>query len=260
MAILDPLYAVYNALFAPLLQAGGLYTGALLTIGLISVVLAVILTLLYKFLTDNEERKRLKEKAKEYKEKADEARKNDNDEKMQKYMEQSMKVNKDMFKMNLKPMAVSFAIVLLIFPWMSNVFTPSATLHATTNTSFTGNFTYQGETVDLTAEQTLIEELDETRLTVETSDGTTVVNAQVQDDELTVLDKEPVPVGSSDWEVKNMQRLENTDKDGTGLQLQLSLITVAMSLPLIGNLEWLGFYILISIPLTFGLRKAMGVD
>lgn len=102
----------FAPLFDPLLELGVFW--ALL---IVSIVLSVAITFIYKFMTNQEEMKDLKEKTKFYqkemkKEKA-------NPKKMMKLQKEAMSINGKYMMKSMRPTLVTFLPVIIIFGWLS---------------------------------------------------------------------------------------------------------------------------------------------
>ena len=95
---------------------------AFIEVTLISLALSLILSLLYRFLTNPEEMRRIKKEMEFYRKKSSEAQKAGNPEKANEYLKESMKVSQQMFKMNMKPMFASMLVFFIILGWMHGAY------------------------------------------------------------------------------------------------------------------------------------------
>lgn len=109
MAFLDP---VFNPVLQPLLDFD-----SFLAILLLSLVISLLITLVYKYLTNQAEMKRLKEQQKEFQNRMKGLR--SNPEEMMKIQKEAMKVNMEYMKHSLKPTLVTMLPIILIFGWMN---------------------------------------------------------------------------------------------------------------------------------------------
>lgn len=220
VAILNGFYT--NA-FSGLLTFNGLDFGAKLTVFLLSVLVALIITLVYRFMVDQSETKRIRVGLKELKGKMNDAKKKNNTKDMAKYMNQSLKLNNKMMKMSLKPMVVSLLIAVLLLPWLQSTYDKTIDLNSefsymniSTNVTVQGNMTYFG--------------------------GQAIKSGEV------------VSLGQTRWQVKSI------DLQNKKVRLSMIFMNLPFSIPIVGKyLEWLGFYILWSIPFTILFRKLLGV-
>src|SRR3989344_687733 len=103
MVFLDP---VLNPVLGPFLN----WNPALL-------ILSVIITVVYKFATNQKEMKRLKEQQKEFQKSMKELR--HNPEEMMKIQKEAMKSNMDYMKHSLKSTLITMLPIILIFSWMA---------------------------------------------------------------------------------------------------------------------------------------------
>lgn len=109
MSFLDP---VFNPLFGPLLTKS-----PFLLIVLVSLLISLIITVAYKFATNQTEMKRLKDKQKEFQKQMKELR--SNPEEMMKMQKEAMKSNMDYMKHSLKATLITMLPIILIFSWMA---------------------------------------------------------------------------------------------------------------------------------------------
>ena len=62
------------------------------------------------------------------------------------------------------------------------------------------------------------------------------------------------------WQVAGFQRLQDEDSDAQ-LKLNAEFVPLPVNLPFVGNaLNWLGFYFILIMPLTYVFRKLLGVQ
>ncbi len=110
MAFLDP---ALNPVLLPLLNLVGPFWG----IFLLSLIISVIVTIIYKYTTNQELMKRLKDEQKSYSQKLKELR--SNPEEMMKVQKEAMKTNMEYMKLSFKPTLITMLPILLIFGWMA---------------------------------------------------------------------------------------------------------------------------------------------
>lgn len=109
MAILDP---VLNPIIEPMLAYGTFWA-----IAFLALLISILVTLAYKFFTNQDEMKRLKERQKEFQQKMRGLR--DNPTEMMKVQKEAMSVNMEYMKHSFKVMLITMLPVLLIFGWMN---------------------------------------------------------------------------------------------------------------------------------------------
>jgi len=109
MAFLDPFL---SPLVQPLLNRSPFWV-----IFLTAFVVSLLITLAYKYMTDQTKMKYLKDQQKEYQKKMKGLR--DQPEQMMKVQKEAMKLNGQYMKLSLKPTLITMLPILLIFGWMS---------------------------------------------------------------------------------------------------------------------------------------------
>ncbi len=95
---------------------------AFLQVTMVSLGLSFMLSLLYRFLTNPDEMKRIKKEMKFYKEKSSEAQKAGDKAKANEYMKDMMKASQQQFKQNMKPMMASMLVFFIVLGWMHSTF------------------------------------------------------------------------------------------------------------------------------------------
>src|SRR3989344_5236729 len=103
----------FNYIFGGLIVWNPL--GALI---IISFLLMLMTTLVYKYFTDQEALKSLKEEMKQIQE--DMKKFKDNPDKMMELQKKSFNKMIESFKHQIKPMLITFVPFLILFPWLSN--------------------------------------------------------------------------------------------------------------------------------------------
>ena len=109
MALLDP---VLTPLFQPLLNLSPFWGLVILAF-----LISLIITLVYKYATNQNEMKRLKERQKEYQKRMKTLR--SEPEQMMKVQKEAMGANMEYMKHSFKAMIYTFIPIILIFGWMS---------------------------------------------------------------------------------------------------------------------------------------------
>lgn len=238
-AFLLPLYSFYNTLFHPLLA-----TSPYLALGFFSAALAGLFSLIYWYLLDIERADQIKQKLSDHQEKMKEARKDDSTEEASEHMQKTMELNQRLMKLNLKPMIGTMVFVALIFPWLGATFGPTVQLTETDDSVFSGNLTYASSPVPLTVDNSSEE------VTVSTNGQETTVGGTIN-------------AYGIEWEVTGFGEHTGgwfSSPKGTVVYLNAEFVELPFSIPLAGSaLNWLGFYIVIAMPLTFLFRKLLGV-
>ncbi|MFB6099984.1 MAG: EMC3/TMCO1 family protein [Candidatus Nanohalobium sp.] len=238
--LMTALYSFYNAIFQPVLSLGPY---AALTF--FSVCLAALFSGIRYMLLDHEKADKIQDKISEHQEKMKEARENGEDEKASKHTKKVFKHNQKFMMLNMKPMIGTMVFVALIFPWLGSVFAPTVQLQQTSPGMYEGTFTYANQqtpiTVDNTSEQ---------------------YKLLVGDQE--VRPGEHAEINGFQWTFKNVHDKDPgifTNIDSKVAAFNGRFVPLPFSIPLAGEaLNWLGFYILIAMPLTFIFNKALGIQ
>ncbi|MFB6182529.1 MAG: EMC3/TMCO1 family protein [Candidatus Nanohaloarchaea archaeon] len=213
----------------PILQAG-----QYISLAFFSAVLAAIFSGIRWYLLDIEKANELKDKLNHHQEKMKEAQKENESEKVSTHLQKTLHLNQKFMKLNLKPMIGVMVFVSLIFPWLGATYAPKVKLNKTSNNTFKGELSYAGQT---------------TPLKVTTDNQTTLtINNQ------TVKKGEKIHALGVKWEFAKFNAKKPVAK------LSSVFIQLPFSVFYIGNaINWLGFYIIIAMPLSSGLSKALGV-
>jgi uncharacterized membrane protein (DUF106 family) len=233
--LLAPLFSFYDSVFQPLLAAG-----PYVSLGFFSAALAALFAVIYWFLLDVERADEIKDKLNKYQDKMKEARENDNDDEASKHLKKTLQLNQKFMMLNIKPMLATIVFVGLFFPWLGNTYAPNVDMNQTDNSTFTGQLQYAGNTQELKVS-------NESSVLVESGNSTAGI-------------KEDIEVLDVRWQVAGFQRLQGEDSDAR-LKLNAEFVPLPVSLPFVGNaLNWLGFYFILIMPLTYVFRKLLGVQ
>ncbi len=240
--MVEGLFQAYDMVFSGLLTFQGLDIGAKLTVAFMALLISIVISLIHKFTTDQEEMKQLKQEVKQMKEKMEEAKKNDDTEKMNQFMNKSMEANMSMLKQQMKPMLITMVAVLLILPYLHATFDQNVML-SQDNGSYSGTLNYQSLN---------------TPITYMPDNDTAIVNGTM------VSVGEYVSVDDTEWQVRGFSNQTTkflfVQEEQPNISMSLVFFQLPFSLPLIGSsLEWLGFYIILTIPISIIVRKLMGV-
>jgi len=236
-----------------------------LAILIISLVITVITTIAYKYLTDQEKIKKLKADMKKDQKKMKELMKTD-PKKAQKLQKDVMGRNSELMKHSFKPTLYTLIPLLIVFGWL-NAHMAYDPLYSnepfTVEVDFvkdaTGNVTLsyipdlmvkEGESLTKTIEGerlawTLKGDMGEYKLTFTHSNGVSVDKKVLISDETGRYEAPLTPL-------KGEQPFKS-------ITLSNNKIIPLKGVPIVGNWGWIGIYILFSFALSFGLRKAMKV-
>lgn len=253
MAFLD---SIFNPVLLPLLKLN-VFWGLII----ITFIVSLIITLAYKYFTNQVEMKRMKEQQKEHQQKMKALR--DKPEEMMKVQKEAMKLNLEYMKHSFKPTLITMLPILLIFGWMSG------------HLSFEP--IYPGEAYSLTA--TFVEGITD-KAELIPDEGTEILSEKLQPvegkAELTWRLKSTA--GEHSLKVK-LGEEEQTKKvhiskelDGAEQFVQFQHTNIKQirvnynKLRPLGELSlfgwqpgWLGLYIIFSLIFSMGLRKAFNL-
>lgn len=259
---------IFDSILNPLLQA----LGPLLSMLIVSFVVALLTTLIYRYATDQEKMKSLKSSMKRYRKKVSNAK--DDPDKAMKLQKEMMKMNGDYMRHSFKSMIFTIIPVMLFLGWFA--------------AHFAFNPILPGESFNVTA---TVEEDNDVSGPVELM---VPANVSVGDDAVKNISSGDVVwtnisssnPGSYDLSVKHhpsgeeqffevivskeqeyAQQTNSFDDSSVFSSISLGMekllmfegVPVLGDLPLIKNAGWLGAYILFSIIFTSVLRKIMGV-
>jgi uncharacterized membrane protein (DUF106 family) len=236
-AVLAPLFAFYDTVFQPLLSMG-----PYVSLGFFSVALAGIFSLIYWWLLDKDRADKIKDKLEHHQDKMKEARKNDKSDKASEHMQKTLKLNQKFMMLNFKPMIATMVFVALIFPWLGATYAPTIDLQSTDNQTLTGNISYAGQTKQINV-------VNDTEPVIDYNGENATLHENFHTHGIT-------------WEVMNLNQDpgENTKADAK-LKINAVFVPLPVNLPFIGKaLNWLGFYILLMMPLSYTFRKGLGVQ
>ena len=104
---------------------------------LLAAVIVFITTLIYRFLMNQNEAREIKSQQKEKQEKMKELQKT-NPEEANKVMTEVLRLSNKQFKIMMKPMIVSFLIVIIILPFLPDLF-PGVVVNLPFSIPFFGN-------------------------------------------------------------------------------------------------------------------------
>ena len=235
--LLAILFSFYDSIFQPLLATSPYYALAFFSVGL-----AGAFSLIYWRFLDIEKQKELKEKLNEQQEKMKEARENEETDKVSEHMTKSLELNQKFMMLNLRPMMVTMLFVGLFFPWLGATFSPNIDL-AENNGVYSGELEYAGEAVP--------------------------IEVQDMNESVMVVDGEEIRPGETfeahgfSWEYRSASEDGGgfiSAVEGASVKVSAVFIPLPFSLWYIGGaLNWLGFYIIMAMPLTFAFRKMLGI-
>ncbi len=252
MAFLDP---VLNPILQPLINFSPFWA-----IVILSFLVSAIITVVYKFATNQSEMKRLKEEQKEYQKRMKALR--DNPSEMMKVQKEAMSKNMQYMKHSFKATLITILPILLIFGWMSAnlAFEP---IYPGETYSITANFAegFEGQTAEVVVDsQTQL--LGESTQSIngaatwdlKSESGNHVVKVKLGEQEQS---KKVLITKDLDYE-EPLTAYEHSDIES--ISINYNKLRPLGEVSLFGwQPGWLGLYIIFSIIFSMILRKALKV-
>lgn len=239
-AFLTTLYGFYSTVFSPVLSLGPYASLAIFSTGL-----AAVFSIIYWMFLDIEKQNELKEKINEYQEKMKEARKEGDTDDASDHMQKTMELNQKMMFLNFKPMIATMLFVGLFFPWLGSTYAPSIPVTGNATGNYTAELEFGPDAVPINVDNT-------------TGEPQVTVNGQQ------VNTGETVNAHGTEWELTKIGDSKNgifSTSSGKIVKLNAEFIELPFSIPFAGKaLNWLGFYIILAMPLTYIFRKLLGVN
>ena len=229
----NTVFPFMTQLFQPILAQG-----PYVSLFFFSACLAGLFSIIYWILLDIEKADEIKEKMNKHQEKMKEAQKDDDSEKARKHMSKSMKLNQKFMMLNFKPMIGTMIFVAFMFPWLGHTYAPNVALEPQNNVSepelFAGQLHYADRGTDVY-----------------------YYNNTVEIDNQTAQVGQAINALGVKWDVTGVTENNNQRT----VRLNANFANLPISLPLAGDkMHWLMFYILVTMPLTYGFRKALGIQ
>jgi len=217
---------------------------------LISLGLSLLITIIYRFLTNPDEIRKIKDDTKFYKEKMNEAKKAGDVAKMNDYAKEMMNASQRQMRSSMKPMIASMLIFFLLLGWLNTEF-GGVSADLTKNPNAT--FTYGGQ-----HHQIYYESIgDSFRAGVDFNDDGRFSDNETFDNGDIFTYKDVI------WRVSPMMNgffIFATPQENS-VHFEMFIAKMPFALPYIGTyLSWFWWYIFISFPATLILRKLLGVE
>lgn len=225
-----------------------------MTITLLSVGLALMISIIYRVLTKPSEIRKVKDDMRFYKEKMNEANKAGDRAKSKEYANEMLKASQAQMKHSMKPMVATMLIFLLLLGWLhTNFGGVSADLTAEPE----ARFDYAG--ADHMISYGIVER-----------DGLDLIQAGVDlnDDGLfsqdeTFMQGDVFEYKGAYWRVAPVMEgffMFTTQKENA-VSFEMLVAKMPFDMPFLGYyLSWFWWYIFISIPATIVFRKILGVE
>tara|TARA_Y100000310_G_C20602658_1_gene773863 strand:- start:629 stop:1390 length:762 start_codon:yes stop_codon:yes gene_type:complete len=252
LAFLDP---IFNPVLLPLINFNPFWG-----IVILSFIISLLIVIIYKMVTDQNEMKRLKDEQKEYQKKLKALK--SNPEEMMKVQKEAMKKNMDYMKHSFKPTLITFIPIILIFGWMNahlvyEPIYPGETFSVTAmfEEGFTGEAELEGdEEIELISE--VKQEIKENQATwnLKSSKGEHFLTVKVGSDE---QNKKVLITKDLVYE-EPITSYQHSDIEQ--IKINYNKLKPAGNFSLFGwKPGWLGWYIIFSIVFSMGLRKLLKI-
>jgi len=220
----------------PLLDFISIFEPSIGIIIFATIVLGII-NLCYKYLVNQKEAKIIKLRIKELSEEMKKYQKEKNIEKVNEILRESMQENSKLMRMTMKPMLISFIVIIILLPGIANLFVYSAPL-----INNVGNVTINNEIYY-----------------VEKSDGLIIVKGNDFFANFSTSTKVNKQISGGAWYISYKQGGLFGGPERVEFERVVAFLP-GFSLPIVGNdFGWLGWYILVSIPLAIIIRKVLGI-
>lgn len=230
-----------------------------LAILIISFILTLITTVIYKYTTNQSEMRRLKDDTKMYQKKLKELK--DNPKKAMEIQQKAMSVNMEYMKHSFKPMLYTMLPLLVIFGWLSAHY---AYEPIQPNTPFNVSVYTQGlEGKEITLESMPDLTISEPKQTLQNEQATWTLHGNLGDYKLIVTQEKNT--AERMLTISNERRYENpigVVKNGPIQKfiVQQEALHPFNDLSIFGwHPSWIGCYIIFSIALSTIIRKLMKV-
>jgi uncharacterized membrane protein (DUF106 family) len=196
-----------------------------ISVTIFSIIMIIVINIFYRVLIKQDEAKRVKDNIKELTEKSKQERKAGNMDKSMQYTKEAMSENSKVMRMTMKPMLVSFVVVILFLPFLSAVYGD----HLVALNNNAGNFTFNENVYDI------------------------------------VKDGSNLKISGNDCASPCMQKIDNIDwkitSENNNVKFARVLVMLPIALPIFGAyIGWLGWYILVSIPVMIVIRKLLKIN
>jgi len=198
---------------------------------LFAIFLLIVINLFYRFLIKQDEAKKIKDRINEINSELKKYR--SDKEKSSQLLKEMMTENSKIMRMTLRPMLVSFLVVILFLPFLGTVYSDR---YAVLPNNVTGNVT-----------------LDSTYFDLQKTDSGLVIKNSTSSYECSLPCREQINTSiPSKW---------NISQEGERIKFGRITAMLPFSLPFVDDdAGWILWYLLISIPMMVIIRKMMGIN
>jgi len=249
---------IFNPVLQPLLNIS-----PFLTLVVLALIISLLITLVYKFFTNQGKMKEMKEKQKDYQKRMKELR--TNPEEMMKVQKEAMKVNMEYMKMSFKPTLITMIPILLIFGWMAAHLSYEPLLPGQTYT-ITAMFDENVVSAELVTSENL-QLISESNQSVENHKVAWSFKSKVQGEHTLTVRTANDELEKTIIITTDQTYLEPTEP-AKPRDLEIKQVVVNHNklmplknagIPWLSSWGWLGWYILLSLVFSMSLRKALKI-
>ncbi len=232
-------------LFSPLLVLE-----PVLAVTIFAVVILILINLCYRFLVNQQESKQIKEKVKELNKQMKEEQKKGNKDRVNELMKETMIGQNKLMRMTMKPMLVSFVLVILFLPSLSSNYAD----HIAAIEQNTGNITIDNELYLIHLEN---DKVNVTKGGLTVFSFTSAITEKIGNNEYLIShEKQGCMLFFCNQErIKFSRIIAKTPVPVPVFPSMSSIITVNKK-----EFGWLGWYFLISIPFAILIRKMLKIS
>ncbi len=208
-----------------------------------AVLLSLIISAIYRIFTKPSEIRQLKADMKLWREKSKEAQKNKDLKKANEYMGEMMKLSQKQMRHTMKPMIITLGLVVILLGFVNSSYSGVTVETAPAGDAAIGSFAFDGLNYSLRAEKAG----GEIKVTIDANR-----NGDLSD-EVVHSNGDLVELGGADWAV-SPESLNKT--------VMATAVRLPFTFPILGwtYLNWILWYVLVSLPTTWIFRKALGVE
>ncbi len=255
MAFLDP---VFNPVLGPLLNWNPFWG-----IVILSLIITLLVTVVYKYTTNQNEMKRLKEQQKEFQKKMKELK--DRPEEMMKIQKEAMSQNFEYMKHSFKATLITMLPIILIFGWMAAHLSYEP-IYPGEQYNITATFKNSLGEAQLLADKDT-ELLSSANQTIQNNQATWNLKSSTEGQHLLIVKTENAEQSKKVLITKTLNAEDAitafADSEITQITInyeELHPLGPNFTVPLFNwQPGWLGIYIILSIIFSIGLRKVLNV-
>ncbi|MCB9362435.1 DUF106 domain-containing protein [Candidatus Woesearchaeota archaeon] len=257
--MIDAINAILDPIFSPLLALGNFYA-----ILILAFLISLMITVIYKMATDQQQMKYYKDKIKKHQEEMKAAK--DDPDKVMKIQKKAMAINMEYMKLSMKPTLYTFIPIILIFGWMSSTFafTPLLAdepfmITVQVDKSFDDELRLGSNGLSLESSESVLPQNGFATWKLSGPEGVYIIDvsapAEIKQAQVFIGEQEHIPDSDVMFNDGSIRKISI----GYGKNRPMEDIPILGSIPWIGSFGWLGTYILFSIIFSISIRKILKV-